>query len=209
MKKLVIASGNVKKRREIEQLLGQAECQVLTLKDFPGCPEVEETGKTFADNAALKALAVAEYTGLPALADDSGLEVDALGGEPGVKSARYASASGDENASDEANTALLLEKLKSVPEKSRGARFVCAMVLAVPDSEKGARQTAESHGTVEGRIAFEPAGSQGFGYDPVFIPEGHEQTFGQLGAEIKHGISHRKKALEGIQSAVKETLERE
>ncbi len=194
--KLVIASGNIKKRREIEELLAGTPCRVLTLKDFPGCPEVEETGTTFAENAALKASAVAAFTALLTLADDSGLEVDALGGLPGIHSARFASENRTCNASDEDNIRLLLERLESVPPEKRSARFVCAMALARP--EKNGRPTllAEALGTVEGTIIEETRGTHGFGYDPVFLVPGYGKTFAELGPEVKHRISHRARALQ-------------
>jgi XTP/dITP diphosphohydrolase len=128
--RLVIASGNIKKRGEIEELLAGTPCRVLTLKDFPGCPEVRETGTTFAENAALKATEVAAFTGLLTLADDSGLEVDALEGQPGIHSARFASGNRTGNASDEDNIRSLLDRLGGIPPDKRSARFVCAMTLA-------------------------------------------------------------------------------
>ena len=195
---LVIASGNIKKRKEIEELLGEIPCTVLTLKDFPDCPEVEETGSTFMENATLKAITIAAYTGFLTLADDSGLEVDALDGLPGVHSARFASVDQSQNASDEDNTRLLLEKLERVPDEKRNARFVCAITLAESTGNQSAQKIADASGTVEGRIAHEPRGSEGFGYDPVFLIPEYNQTFAELGAAVKHRISHRANALKKI-----------
>ncbi len=194
--RLVIASGNIKKRREIEELLAGTPCRVLTLKDFPGCPEVEETGTTFAENAALKAAAVAAFTRLLTLADDSGLEVDALGGRPGIHSARFASGNKSCNASDEANIRLLLDCLGGVPPDKRAARFVCAMALARPEKNGDTTIVAEALGTIEGTIIEETRGTHGFGYDPVFLVPGYGKTFAELGPEVKHRISHRARALE-------------
>ena len=193
---LVIASRNVKKRGEIEELLAGIPCRVLTLQDFPECPEVKESGRTFADNAKLKAVTTAIFTGHLTLADDSGLEVDALGGLPGVHSARFASGDKKENATDEENLKLLLEKLDGVPDEDRAARFVCAMALARPSGRGSAEMIAETLGTVEGRITQEARGTYGFGYDPVFLIEEHGKTFGELGPKVKHQISHRARALE-------------
>ncbi len=194
--KLVIASGNMKKRREIEELLAGTPCRVLTLKDFPGCPEVEETGTTFAENAALKASAVAAFTALLTLADDSGLEVDALGGLPGIHSARFASGTKTRNASDEDNIRLLLDRLGGVPPEKRAARFVCAMALARPEQNDKTTILAEALGTVEGTIIEEKRGTYGFGYDPVFLVPDYGKTFAELGPEVKHRISHRARALQ-------------
>jgi len=196
---LVIASGNVKKRAEIEQLLSGTPARILTLKDFPDCPEVEETGSTFAENARLKAVVVSIFTGRLTLADDSGLEVDALDGAPGIHSARFASTEPKANASDEDNMRLLLKKLQDVPDEKRSARFVCAVALAKPAGGGQAEILAETLGTVEGRIIHEPRGDSGFGYDPVFFVEQFGGTFAEVGPEKKHRISHRARALEQMQ----------
>lgn len=200
---LVIASRNKKKREEILALLDNTPCRVLTLDDFPDCPEVQETGQTFGENAILKAVAVAVFTGQLTLADDSGLEVDTLAGAPGVHSARFASGEKDQgNAGDKANLELLLEKLSGIPEERRSARFVCAMALARPEGKNGAKVIAETRGTVEGRITDRPCGSRGFGYDPVFLIPEYGKTFGQLGAEVKQKISHRARALEAMKEKI-------
>lgn len=193
---LVVATRNLKKQKEIEELLAGTPCRILTLEDFPDCPEAEESGSTFSENARLKAVVVAIFTRRLTLADDSGLEVDALGGLPGVHSARFASAAPHSNASDEDNTRLLLEKLQGVPDEKRLARFVCAAALAKPAGVGQAEVVAETLGTVEGRIIHEPRGNYGFGYDPVFFVPEHDGTFAQLGAEVKHRISHRARALD-------------
>ncbi len=183
---LVIATRNRKKVEEIRRILGGLDVELRSLDDFPGCPDVEETGETFAENAALKARAVAAYTGKAALADDSGLVVDALGGEPGVRSARYAG----QGATDGQNLRKLLYELRGTPEEARTARFVCVVALAGPD---GTVRSFE--GTVEGRVGREPLGVSGFGYDPVFYPEGHGRTFAQMSPAEKDGMSHRGRAL--------------
>lgn len=160
--------------------------EVVDLRAVPGAPEVEESGETFAENAALKANAISRFTGGWALADDSGLETDALPGEPGVRSARFAG----ENATDAENNALLLRKLAVIPGAPRTARFRCALVLS---RDGGAVATFD--GTVEGVIVDELRGAGGFGYDPMFMPDGYDQTFGQLPAETKNAVSHRSRAL--------------
>jgi non-canonical purine NTP pyrophosphatase (RdgB/HAM1 family) len=185
MNSLWLASTNAGKAREIRALLG-GEWEVRTLRDLPGAPEVEETGTTFLENARLKALALSGRVDGWVLADDSGLEVEALGGAPGVVSARYAGVPGD----DAANVRKLLAALAGVPEGRRGARFVCAMVLA-----RGGQAAGEFHGTWEGRIGFEPRGHNGFGYDPVFLPAGGSCTAAELGEEEKNRASHRGQAL--------------
>jgi len=184
--KLVLATGNRKKVTEMADLLRGLPVQLLTAADFPGLEMPEETGDTFEENARLKSRAVAEFTGLPSLADDSGLVVDALGGRPGVYSARYAG----EGCSYVDNNVKLLQELQGVPQEKRTARFVAVMVLTMPD---GRERVAE--GRCEGYITTQPRGEAGFGYDPVFIPQGYDKTFAELGPEIKNHISHRAVAL--------------
>ena len=162
---------------------------VRDLKYLPEAPEVEETGTTFLANATLKAVAISRLAGGLVLADDSGLEVDALDGAPGVYSARYAG----EGADDAANNARLLENLAGVPASERTARFRCVMVVA-----RDGEVLADFDGSVEGRIIEAPRGDHGFGYDPLFVPDGHDATFAELGAEIKNGMSHRARALETL-----------
>jgi len=185
---LLIATWNKGKRRELQQLLSDLPFALMSLDDILGLEPVLETGGTFLENASLKASGYAIQSGLLTLADDSGLEVDALGGAPGVLSARYA---GD-GASDRQRVEKLLGDLRNVDEPDRTARFVSAVATA---SSNGSIINM-SVGRCEGRIAFEPRGSGGFGYDPIFIPAGSEMTFAELPPEIKNQISHRHTALE-------------
>ena len=186
---VVIASTNPGKIAEVRQIMAGLPLVLLTSDDVGGWPEIEETGDTYLANALLKARAVAALTGKAALADDSGIEVDALDGAPGVRSARFSG----EQASDEDNNAKLIESLDSVPSERRGARYRCVAVLVTPDGEEIA-----GIGSCEGRIGFEPRGTGGFGYDPWFIPERESRTMAELTAEEKHAISHRGKALRGL-----------
>ena len=196
---LVMASRNPGKLREMRQILADLELQLLGLDDFPGLPEIEEAGASFAANAATKAQEVARLTQLPALADDSGLEVAALAGRPGVHSARYAQ---DRTApaapSDADNWGKLLEELQDVPWEQRQARFVCEIVLALPDG-----RLYRARGECAGYIALAPQGTQGFGYDPVFwVPE-YGATMAQLGLEVKNRLSHRARALTALKEILK------
>jgi non-canonical purine NTP pyrophosphatase (RdgB/HAM1 family) len=207
---IVIATTNSHKVAEIRAVLG-SDNRYLTLRDLDGVPPVEETGRTFADNARLKSNVVAAWLldrssnstqtiPLPwaVLGDDSGLEVDALGGAPGVSSARYASPllGLKGNAPDAANNARLLRDLSSIPEAGRQARFRCVLALTRVTERL---PTEIFEGRCEGRIAFLPSGESGFGYDPLFIPEGMSQTFAALGEDTKNRISHRARALETLQ----------
>lgn len=184
---LLIATRNPGKLAEVQELLSDLPVMLISLADFPQAAEVAETGATFAENAAIKASAYALHTGAWTLSDDSGLEVDGLGGAPGILSARYAG----EGARDAERVALLLSELARTPDPQRSARFVCAIAIADP---RGSIINL-STGVCEGRIAHAPRGKHGFGYDPVFIPHGYEQTFGELNSEIKQLISHRARAL--------------
>ncbi|HXL19361.1 MAG TPA: RdgB/HAM1 family non-canonical purine NTP pyrophosphatase, partial [Streptosporangiaceae bacterium] len=157
--------------------------------EFPGAPDVPETGATFEENALLKARAIADYTGLPAVADDSGLCVDALNGMPGVLSARWAGGHGD----DRANLELVLAQVADVPGSRLGAQFVCAAALVVPGSGEWVVT-----GQVEGRLVRAPRGSGGFGYDPIFLPDGFGQTTAEMTAEAKDAISHRGRAFRAL-----------
>ncbi|MCP4644850.1 MAG: RdgB/HAM1 family non-canonical purine NTP pyrophosphatase [bacterium] len=179
---LLIATGNRHKADEIGQLLAHLNYDIKCLSDMPPVDEAVEDGDTFEDNALKKARHYYQAFDVPCLADDSGLVVDALDGDPGVWSSRYAG----EDASDADNNAKLLDALREVPESDRTARFACCAVLVEP----GGKTHVES-GAVEGRIAFECRGSHGFGYDPLFHPDGHEGSFGELGPSIKQAISHR------------------
>ncbi|HEX8137949.1 MAG TPA: RdgB/HAM1 family non-canonical purine NTP pyrophosphatase [Pyrinomonadaceae bacterium] len=185
---LLIATRNMGKVREVQSLLGALSLRLRSLAEFPETSEVEETGATFAENAAIKARAYAAQTGCWTLADDSGLEVEALNGAPGVYSARY----GGPEATDAERIELLLEALSRSGDASRRARFVC--VIAVADHSSNLLELFT--GTCEGRIAHEARGTGGFGYDPVFVPTGYEQSFGELPPEVKQQISHRARALQ-------------
>jgi XTP/dITP diphosphohydrolase len=187
-KELVIATRNPGKLVEVRELLHDLPVTLQSLLEFPQTTEVAETGQTFTDNASIKATAYALQTGAWTLSDDSGLEVEALGGAPGIYSARYAG----EAATDSERVELLLSELARTGDERRRARFVCAVSLSDPLG----RIINVSTGACFGRIAYGPRGEQGFGYDPVFIPEGFEQTFGELSAEGKQKISHRARALE-------------
>ncbi len=181
-KKILVATKNKHKLIEITKLLKGLDITFKCLADYPEAPEVIEDKETFIENAAKKAIEYSKFSGLPALADDSGLEVDVLDAEPGVHSARYAG----EEQDDDKNIAKLLDALSDVPQEKRTARFKCLVVLAQADN---VLVTAE--GTCEGTITFKPAGEYGFGYDPIFIPKGYDKTFAELGSEIKDTISHR------------------
>jgi len=191
---VVLATRNAGKLRELARILGAqdsggAQIRLAGLDEFPGAPDVPETGATFEENALLKARAIASYTGLPAVADDSGLCVDALSGMPGVLSARWAGAHGD----DQANLELVLAQLADVPDARLGAQFVCAAALVVP----GTREWVVT-GRVEGRLIRSPRGSGGFGYDPIFLPDGFGQTTAEMTAEAKDAISHRGRAFRAL-----------
>lgn len=198
MLELIIASQNEGKIREIVDILDLHDVKVYTYKDFPEWPEVEETGSTFYENALIKARALVEAFGKPAVADDSGLEVDALGGRPGVYSARYA----DEDGNADKNNAKLLRELHDVPESQRTARFRCIAVLMTPDG-----WTTSADGTLEGRIGFELRGARGFGYDPLFIPDGETRTVAEMPLDEKNKISHRAKAFEKLKERMPEFKE--
>ncbi len=197
MRQLVLATRNAHKVAELRRILAEAglgetglgELEILDLGAFPQVPDVVESGVTFAENASLKAVAVAVATGLPAVADDSGLCVEVLGGAPGVFSARWSGRHGD----DAANLGLLLLQLGDVPDEHRQAWFACAAVLAVPDG--GARV---AHGRLDGTLVREPRGSNGFGYDPIFVPEGLTVTCAELGPAGKDAISHRGRAFRAL-----------
>jgi len=183
---VVLATQNRDKIREIKDILAGVEVPFLTFEDFAGWPDVEEEGATFKENALIKARAVAAFAGMRALADDSGLQVDYLEGEPGIHSARYAGPNGDYGA----NNRKLLAALEGVPREQRRARFVCWAALVSP---KGAEHTAE--GVIDGTILEQPRGPGGFGYDPVFVPEGMDRTMAELSEAEKNAMSHRTRAL--------------
>ena len=187
---LLIATGNAGKVREFRDLLGADRFAWRSLADFPAVAEVDETGHTFRANACLKAAGYAAATGRWAMADDSGLEVDALGGTPGVHSARWA-ARHDAGSGDAANNALLLSQLADVPDDRRTARFACVLAIADP----AGRIVFTAADTMDGRLLRSPRGANGFGYDPLFVPAALDRTSGELSADEKHRISHRGKAL--------------
>lgn len=203
MIEIVLASGNEGKLRELERLFDEPRLRLLNMKALvPSGFEVEETGATFEENAWLKALEVCRVTGKPSLADDSGIEVDALGGRPGVYSARYAGTSAD----DEANNRLLLSELGDTPLERRTARFRCVLAFAAPASE-GPEKVAISSGTIEGRILFAPRGENGFGYDPLFEPERWPgKTIAEISPKQKDQISHRAQAAWGMAPLLKKWL---
>jgi len=183
---LVVGTANRKKGKELAELFSAVGLELKTLADFPSAIHVEETGATFAENAALKATGQAKHLGCWVLADDSGLMVDALGGAPGVASARFSGP----NATDATNNRLLLEKLAATPLEERTARFVCHMVLA----DRSGTIRAQSEGACRGRMLFEPRGAQGFGYDPLFEVAEYHRTFAELGIAVKSCLSHRARA---------------
>jgi XTP/dITP diphosphohydrolase len=189
--RIILATRNPGKLAELRRILAAAEVGVTVddLDDVPDMPEVAETGRTFRENALIKARAVAAFTGLPAVADDSGLCVDALNGMPGVLSARWSGRHGD----DAANLQLLLGQLADLPADRRQAHFTCVAALVLPT---GGEHLAE--GSVHGRLADAPRGSNGFGYDPIFVPDGHRQTTAELSPAEKDRISHRGRALRAL-----------
>ena len=189
--RILIASGNPHKITEIQTLLSHPGIEWVTPADLPClATDVEEVGKTFEENAVLKACTLALRAGCHALADDSGLEVDALKGDPGVRSARYSGIHGD----DAANNRLLLKNLEGI--SNRSARFRCAIALTSPDGTV----VLQSEGVCEGSIAPAESGKTGFGYDPLFIPEGYSSTFAELGERVKNQLSHRARALAALAS---------
>ena len=192
--RVVLATRNAHKVAELNRILADAGFagELVGLDEFPDAPEVAETGSTFADNALLKARAIAAYTGLPAVSDDSGLTVDALNGMPGILSARWAGKHGD----DHANLELVLGQLADI--ESRSASFVCVAALALPDSGREWTTT----GVLPGSIARVPRGANGFGYDPIFVPEGMETTTAELSPPDKDAISHRGRAFRAIAKVI-------
>ena len=194
MKDIVLASGNPGKVREINQLVEPLDLHVVSQGEY-GVPDIEETGLTFVENALLKARNAAQHTGLPAIADDSGLEVDALQGAPGIYSARYAGT----GASDRANLEKLLAELGDVPEAQRTARFQCLLVYLEHPTDP---TPMICQGTWEGRILTAPRGTNGFGYDPVFFVPTHNCSSAELEPEVKNALSHRGQALRQLAQAL-------
>jgi XTP/dITP diphosphohydrolase len=199
--RLVLGTLNPHKITELARILagGRVPAELVGLGEFPGAPDVAETGATFAANALLKATAVAQFTGLPSVADDSGFCVDALNGMPGVLSARWSGQHGD----DEANLRLLLAQLTDVPEERRGAHFACAAALVLPSGQQHVSEAA-----VHGRVTRQPRGENGFGYDPVFVPDRSELTTAEMTAEAKDAISHRGRALRALAPVIATLLGR-
>jgi len=193
MLEIVLATRNSDKIREIKKIINNANAIFLSLDDFPGCPEVVEDGQTLEANARKKALVVSQYTKKLSLAEDTGLEVEALGGAPGIHSARFA---GD-NVRYEDNNKKLLKLMEKLPVEERRAKFRCVAALARPD---GTVITCE--GVCEGIIAFEMKGESGFGYDPLFLLPEYGKTFAELGEDIKNRISHRAQALTKIKKII-------
>ncbi|MEP7025736.1 MAG: RdgB/HAM1 family non-canonical purine NTP pyrophosphatase [Actinomycetota bacterium] len=189
--RLVLATLNQHKVTELARILagGNVGVELIGLGEFPGAPDVAETGATFADNALLKARAIASFTGLPAVADDSGFCADALNGMPGVLSARWSGRHGD----DDANLRLVLAQMSDVPDDRRGAHFTCAAALVLPS---GREHVSEAE--VRGQMTRQPRGEGGFGYDPVFVPDRSELTTAEMSAVEKDKISHRGKALRAL-----------
>jgi XTP/dITP diphosphohydrolase len=196
-----VATNNERKLAELRRIVAEAapEVEVLGLADLPAYPEPAETERTFAGNALLKARAAVAATGLPALADDSGLEVEALNQMPGVRSARW----NGPQATDRDNNELLLRQLSDVPAADRAARFVCAMAAVLPDGTEHVRL-----GVMSGRLAEAPRGQNGFGYDPLFVAEGNTVTNGELDPSAKDAISHRGQAVRAIVPVLIEELRR-
>ena len=197
--RLILATRNAHKVTELRSILADAHvtAELVGADAYPQVPDVKETGVTFSENALLKAHALADATGLPAVADDSGLSVDVLGGAPGIFSARWSGSHGN----DRANLELLLAQLADIDEEHRGAHFLCAAALALPD---GTERVVE--GRLTGTLRYEPAGGGGFGYDPILQPDGSTRTCAELSPEEKNAISHRGKAFRSLAPVVRELL---
>ncbi|WP_079509953.1 XTP/dITP diphosphatase [Mesobacillus jeotgali] len=195
MESVIIATKNKGKAKEFEKLFLPKGLTVKTLLDYPELEEVEETGSTFEENAVLKAETIARILGVRVIADDSGLEIDALEGRPGVYSARYAGI----EKNDEANIDKVLDELQNVPENERAARFCCALAMAEPG-----RETLTVFGTCEGRILHERRGTHGFGYDPIFFVEAEGKAMAELSSDEKNSISHRATAIRKLDEALRE-----
>ena len=185
--KVVLASKNPHKLVEISKITEKFGMELVMESDLGVDIDVEETGTTFEENSYLKAEAVMKATGLPALADDSGIAVDALNGEPGIYSARYGF---DESLDDWGRLQLLLKNTENVPDGQRQAKFVCVITMVTPEG-----QCIQARGEIHGELLRTPAGENGFGYDPMFVPDGYDRSFAQLPDELKNGISHRARAI--------------
>lgn len=198
--RIVIASRNKGKIEEIKRYLSETSIEIVSLCEYPDIPEIVEDGHTFEENAAKKAIFVAEYTKEIALSDDSGLEVDCLHGEPGVLSARF----GGDNLDDNSRTQLLLERMKNITTINRSAHFTCVIAIAAPGG-----WLEIVRGQCQGSIDYAQRGEKGFGYDPVFVPTGYTSTFAELGIEVKNKLSHRAKALEKARDVLREKAEKQ
>ncbi len=208
MRQLVLATKNLGKIAEFDRLLNQfaSDIKVLGLSDYPNMPEVEESGKTLSENARLKAKAISQYTNLPALADDSGLFIDALNGQPGIYSARFSAYAGsDSKERDLANIKKVLELLKDVPEQQRGAQFKSVVAFYKPSND-GVVVEKEELGVLAGEIISSPRGDAGFGYDPIFSPNDFDQSLAELSPGVKDEISHRGIALRAIAPFLRDHL---
>lgn len=194
---IVVATRNLGKLKEIAAILASPSARFLSLKDFPEIPEIIEDGKTFSENALLKAKSVARLAGRIAVADDSGLTVDALEGRPGIFSSRYAG----EHASDEDRYRKLLKEMESIPEGKRGGAFVCAAAVAAPSGDADAVEAVW-----RGSITFAPRGANGFGYDPVFFIPEENKTVAELAPDLKNRISHRAQAFEKLKTVLPKYL---
>lgn len=195
--RIIFATGNQGKMREIRQILGDLDCEILSMAEAGAAPEIVEDGSTFGENAEIKARAVWDCTGDIVLADDSGLVIDYLGGEPGIYSARYMG----EDTSYEIKNQNIIDRLSEAKEEERAARFVCNIAAVLPDGS-----VIHTEETMEGRIAYEPAGSGGFGYDPILMLPEYGVTSAELTIEEKNRISHRGKALKAMKQQLKRIL---
>ncbi len=202
--RVVLATRNAHKVAELGRMLADSGLRVELVPLPDDAPDVAETETTFAGNALLKARALSAHTGLPAIADDSGLCVDALNSMPGVLSARWAGRHGD----DQANLELLLGQLADVADSRRGARFVCAVALVVPGGPHDTPLERVVEGEVEGHLTRQPRGTNGFGYDPIFVPDGHARTTAEMSADEKDALSHRGHALRALLPVLREALGR-
>ena len=198
MKSVVLATGNTHKRDEIRHILADIPIEILSLADLGIAIDVTEDGESYVENALIKARAAHRATGMAAIADDSGIEIDALGGAPGIHSARFSG----HNSTDEENNLLLLSRMKDLPEREREARFVCAAVLVIPEEQGGEKEivcTGEWHGT----IGVQPEGRYGFGYDPLFVIPEEGATAAELGEAYKREHSHRSRAFRALAEHLK------
>ena len=203
--KLIMATGNQNKVREIREMLKGSDIEIISMKEAGITADIEENGKTFEENAAIKAEAIRDLSGQMVLADDSGLMIDAMDGGPGVHSARFM---GEDTSYDIKNAAILKE-LEKVPEEERGARFVCAMALAFPEKDGIKPETIIYRGVFEGRIAYEAKGENGFGYDPIFFVPSENMTSAELSPEEKNAMSHRGNALRQVVEALRQLSEKD